>query len=395
MANAHYNHGNTLQSLGRLEEAAAAYRHALARQPGHALALYDLARLRWRQGDANFDAELLQASAAEPASAIAPGLHGQLLWRAGRLEQAAQVYARAIERAPQQAGLHDGLARCLVRLGRTEAGLLEHEHALALAPRDAALRIGHATSLLLAGRAAAAQEQAQAACDLAPDDQQALAVLGLAWRVLGDPREAVLNDVERFVEIHDLEAPPGFPDRAHFNAALALELQALHHDQVAPLDQTLRHGTQTYGDIFEQGHPLVDALKARITQAIDGYVSRLQHDATHAFLRRRSGGWRYTDSWSSRLSSGGFHTNHVHPHGWISSAYYVAVPDSTCDTQRCEGWLQFGEPDFDIGPSEAVRKRVQPRIGRLVLFPSMFWHGTTPFTEATQRLTIAFDVMPV
>jgi len=37
---------------------------------------------------------------------------------------------------------------------------------------------------------------------------------------------------------------------------------------------------------------------------------------------------------------------------------------------------------------------VQPRVGRLVLFPSMFWHGTTPFDDAQARLTIAFDAVP-
>ena len=56
--------------------------------------------------------------------------------------------------------------------------------------------------------------------------------------------------------------------------------------------------------------------------------------------------------------------------------------------------LQFGEPDFDCGLRDAVRMRVQPRPGRLVLFPSLFWHGTSPFSEQATRLTIAFDVMP-
>ena len=47
-----------------------------------------------------------------------------------------------------------------------------------------------------------------------------------------------------------------------------------------------------------------------------------------------------------------------------------------------------------MGPGNAVRRHVQPRAGRLVLFPSMFWHGTSPFQEPATRLTIAFDVMP-
>jgi hypothetical protein len=29
-----------------------------------------------------------------------------------------------------------------------------------------------------------------------------------------------------------------------------------------------------------------------------------------------------------------------------------------------------------------------------VLFPSLMWHGTTPFHDDAERLTIAFDVVP-
>jgi hypothetical protein len=38
---------------------------------------------------------------------------------------------------------------------------------------------------------------------------------------------------------------------------------------------------------------------------------------------------------------------------------------------------------------------VAPQPGRLVLFPSMLWHGTVPFSARAERLTIAFDVVPV
>jgi predicted 2-oxoglutarate/Fe(II)-dependent dioxygenase YbiX len=34
---------------------------------------------------------------------------------------------------------------------------------------------------------------------------------------------------------------------------------------------------------------------------------------------------------------------------------------------------------------------VQPKPGRLVLFPSTMWHGTQPFANG-ERLTVAFDM---
>ncbi|MDP1646790.1 MAG: tetratricopeptide repeat protein [Rubrivivax sp.] len=394
-ADAHYNHGNTLQSLGRLHEALQAYRSALARDAGHALAHYDLARLRWRLGHADFDAELRQAITTLPNAPQLPALLGHLLWRAERHADAAAAYREALRRAPQEPRLHDGLGRCLVRLGEVEPGLAAHRQAVTLAPDDAELHANFAASLLIARRGVTALGAAEAACRLAPHDQYALALLGLAWRMNGDPREAWLNDVSRFVRVCELPPPAGWVDMASFNIALAAELATLHGDRQPPIDQTLRHGTQTLGDIFEQSHPLVDALKARITEAVADYIATLPSDPAHPFLKRRGSGWRYADSWSSRLGRHGLHTDHVHPHGWVSSAYYVQVPASCADASRRDGWLRFGQPDIDTGLAGLVRREVAPAPGRLVLFPSMFWHGTTPLHDDAARLTIAFDVMPL
>ena len=95
-----------------------------------------------------------------------------------------------------------------------------------------------------------------------------------------------------------------------------------------------------------------------------------------------------------RLRDCGYHTNHVHPFGWISSCYYVALPDEIEDEAQQQGWIKFGEPSFDAGLGSAVRRTVKPALGRLVLFPSYMWHGTIPFRSLQHRTTIAFDLVP-
>ena len=67
--------------------------------------------------------------------------------------------------------------------------------------------------------------------------------------------------------------------------------------------------------------------------------------------------------------------NHLHPAGWISSAYYVSLPEATKAGDSQEGWIKFGEPRWTT-PKCGVEKVVQPKEGRLVLFPSYMWHGT-------------------
>ena len=160
------------------------------------------------------------------------------------------------------------------------------------------------------------------------------------------------------------------------------------------LNQSLRGGTQTADLLFGKGHVLVEKIRARIDEAVERYITEMHEDDRHPFLSRRGKGFRYSGSWSSRLRDCGFHVNHVHPLGWISSCYYVAVPKAVEDAGARQGWIKFGEPGLDVPLKDSIRRAIQPRPGRLVLFPSYMWHGTLPFHDAQPRTTIAFDVVP-
>jgi hypothetical protein len=95
-----------------------------------------------------------------------------------------------------------------------------------------------------------------------------------------------------------------------------------------------------------------------------------------------------------RLRTSGFHTNHVHPRGWVSSACYIELPDSMSDGSTQEGILTFGEPGILTAPTLRAEHFIRPRPGMLVLFPSYVWHGTVPFSSDRARLTVAFDAVP-
>ncbi len=399
VAEAHYNLGNTLQALGRGEEAMAAYRRALALQPLHALSLYDLAKLRWALGHDDFAAELEAAERAAPQSDVPPSLLGLLMLRAGRGEAAACAYRRAAALAPGHAAYADGLGQALSLLGQHEAACAAHRQAVALAPAQTAVLSNAARSLYAAGHAAEGLALAERACAAAPADQHALALLGTGWRLTGDPRADWLNDLDRCVGVVDIPPPPGWADIHSFNAALADELTRLHTDVQAPIDQTLRHGTQTRGNLFDLDLPLVQALKRQITQAISAWLATRPAEPGHPFLGRLpqpASAWHFTDSWSSRLRSAGFHTNHIHGHGWLSSCYYVATPPSALREGSRDGWIKFGEPDLPAPLRERLPpgRMEAPQPGRLALFPSYLWHGTTPFQDDAYRLTVAFDVVP-
>lgn len=87
--------------------------------------------------------------------------------------------------------------------------------------------------------------------------------------------------------------------------------------------------------------------------------------------------------------------NHVHPDGWISSCYYISVPEETSTDSDKAGWIKFAEPPFKTSPPTPPDKWIQPEAGLLVLFPSFLWHGTQPIHDGSVRVTAPFDVVPV
>jgi uncharacterized protein (TIGR02466 family) len=99
-----------------------------------------------------------------------------------------------------------------------------------------------------------------------------------------------------------------------------------------------------------------------------------------------------TGCWSVRLGKEGYHVNHVHSEGWISSAYYAELPAEVADTEAKSGWIKFGEPRFEV-PGATAGKFVQPQVGMLVLFPSYMWHGTMPIHGDEPRMTVAYDAV--
>jgi hypothetical protein len=211
--------------------------------------------------------------------------------------------------------------------------------------------------------------------------------------VLGNPEYARLYDYDAFVRPYDLEPHAGWSSIEAFHADLVPILEARHRFETHPLDQSLRGGTQTARSLLVDPDPVIQAFIRAIAAPIEAYRATMGLDPTHPLRARNRGDTRLVGCWSVRLRRGGYHVNHVHPEGWISSAYYVSVPPEVSDATLRSGWIKFGEPRFPV-PGATAERFVQPRPGRLVLFPSYMWHGTTPITGDTPRMTIAFDAVP-
>jgi predicted Zn-dependent protease len=384
-----------LQRRGRFAEAKVALRSAVASNPLDMEAHLQLNELIYRQGhDAEFLASYDEASALRPEASAPLVAKGRFLLKRGDAAQAYAYFDRALARSAADLGALLGQAQALEALARPDEAARGYARALAVAPDSTAVLIDNAGFLLRVGESDRATVLATRAAQAQPDSQEALALLTLCYRAIGDAREQDLADPDAVVGVFDLDAPAGFADMAAFNRELAAYLASRHGDVREHFTQTLRGGTRLYGGVFDHGHTLADRLRPLIDQAIVRYI--LAFDATTpAPLRdRRTDGFAYVSSWSSQLVGQGHHVNHIHPEGWISAVYYVATPEACDDETARQGWLKFGEPSAEFGLRFAPRRLVRPRPGRLVLFPSYLWHGTTPFASDQSRMTIAFDVAP-
>lgn len=226
-----------------------------------------------------------------------------------------------------------------------------------------------------------------------PNAQHWLAHEFVALRMLGQTSE--LLDVDRYVRAYDLTPPDGFDSIEAFNASFVETLQQLHCFSARPLNQSLRgQGTQTTRSLTSYDHPVIQAYINALERPIQQYLDEIGRDPAHPTSARNQGTYSFAGMWSVRLRGRGFHESHVHPEGWISSAYYVAVPPGTDQSPDRAGWIGFGAPPYEVPSGASELKWIAPKPGRVVLFPSFMWHGTKPIKDDAERITAPFDLIP-
>ena len=368
---------------GRIDDAIAALDAVVLGNPLWLEGQATLARLRWLTGDRGaFAAGYRRALAAMPASEVLWLELIRLLIEVKRYADAMAVISEARGAIDTPDILAPLEAVCASELGETtQADRLF----AALGDRaDIATVERHLRHLLRTGRPDAASALAQPW--LGQDqDHRIWPYVSLAWRLTGNDRIEWLEGDPALIGVIDMDVA----DRL---ASLADRLRALHNTASAPLGQSVRGGTQTDGPLFAREQPEIRVLRAAVVDAVARHIDRIgAHDAAHPVRRHVGRRFRFAGSWSVRLTGAGHHSNHIHPQGWFSSALYISLPPQEAMGPEPGGWLQLGAPPSELGLDLQAYRTIEPRPGRLILFPSTMWHGTVPFMSG-ERLTVAFDV---
>lgn len=393
-AEAYYLAGAAYYDAGQTNAAIRHYQTALERKPHYIDAHDALNKALWEHGRrSEFMASFNSAVSAMPDVLELRLRQVHFLILSGELDAAEQRLEACLSEFGDNARIYAELANVKKQQDADFDAMPLYQKAYELKPGDHSVAKSHSRGLIAEQRYTEAKDVLSAMqVDQDSFDQECLAFLAACNSHLDPAVAAKVNDYEGLVQIYDLTPPHGYASMDDFNTAVLNALQPLHRTDTAPLEQTLVRGTQTHGMLFNSTQPEIKQLEAALKGHIRQYIQHLRASGPEEMRSRASADFEFSGAWSVQLSDEGYHVDHVHSAGWISSVYYVEVPDDL-DDENHEGWLKFGDVSFDPG-NTGPHRYVKPVQGRLVLFPSYMMHGTVPIREGKRRTTVAFDVVP-
>lgn len=392
-----FNLGCVYYELGKQESAEKYLKLAIEINPEYVEAHDTLNKLYWENSKESYFTQSFVSSLKKlPSSETLWYAYAANLMLAKRNQQAEEVLLSAMSTIGKRATFLHALGTLKFQNKDYEDANQLLKQSVDLDPDNIRYQIDVANLLIRQEDYKTALKHLEHAHKVGPLNQEVWAYKGICWRLLNDERYHWLTNFDLFVDAEILTPPPHYDNLEHFLTELRRELVELHISTQQPLDQSVQGGTQTIGNLLLNPSNAIKDYKNALWQRIERFLNRLPEDPTHPFLNRNTRKFAISGSWSVSLTTGGFHTNHVHPDGWLSGPTYVTVPStmSAKDPQK-SGWVKFGETSLELGERENIGKELCPQEGLSVLFPSYMWHGTYPLQSDDKRMTAPCDISPI
>ena len=353
-AEAHSNLGVTLKRLGRLDEAEASLRQAIAQKPGYAEAHNNL---------------------------------GNTLKELGRFDESEASLRQAITLKPDYAEAHSNLGVTLNQLGRFDESLVSLRQAIDLKPDYIKAHINLLQYLYLL-------------------DKESLFVAELDYLINQDEANAVTGSLTCRSELkYGLEKPNLFC-REPLKYVLHIDLNSqydfeeifvekarsiLNENKISNRKQSLLvNGYQTSGNLFDIENSFTEKIQKAIRLEIEKY--RINFKNSEEGLIKKWPTEYSLYGWLISMKSGGELQPHIHDLGWLSGTIYINVPlKSKADSGNLV--ISLGEEKDATDTRMNVEKIINVVSGSLVLFPASLTHCTIPFEAEEERIVLAFDVM--
>ena len=154
----------------------------------------------------------------------------------------------------------------------------------------------------------------------------------------------------------------------------------------------LVNGVQSSGDLFLHNFHSVNLIKEIINDYVNAYRTKFSNKKEQLIMNFPKN--YKTIGWIVIMKSGGNLAPHMHKEGWLSGSIYLQIPKKKLSN---DGNIEIGLHGGEY-PSDG--KKYPSRIvdinkGNIVMFPSSLFHSTLPFKSKKNRVTLAFDVVPL
>lgn len=239
---------------GNLQEAVSLYQEILRLDPRHAMTLYQFGHAARQMGRLEAAADLIGRAIERESGS--PAYHndlGNVLCELGRFEEAAVSFARAVKLQPDLALAHFNLASAFQRQGKNEEALQSYAKAVQYRPENVEAHNNLGLAALALGRLDEAEAAFTAALDHCPSFAEAHCNLGMMFYERGRVAEALA------CFRHAVALQPTLAE-AHNGLGCALERRGELEAAEASFHQALSHRP----DYAEAHHNLAAALREQV-----------------------------------------------------------------------------------------------------------------------------------
>ena len=415
---AHYNLGNAQRSLKKFDDAEASYKKVIILKPDFADVHNNLGNIFFLLGKfEEAEASYKKAIQFEQNHMDAYNSLGVALHSLSKMEEAEVSYRKAIELNPNYIETYCNLGILLTELNRLDEAEIIANKAIEINPN-------YENALLVRGNALFKKKFFKLALkdfNACSSNKSKVLVL-LSLYNLGRTKE-VYEKIEKYLELDNLNigvaAFSSFIthkekkvtahkfcnnpiDFIHFsnlskhinnsNSFITSLIDELKNIKTRwqPSSKTTIKGFQSVVNLFENSPKKLEELKSIIMNELDSYYSKFKDDVCY-FIQK----WptkKNLHGWHVILKQQGYQKPHIHVGGWLSGVIYLKVVPHQ---NRNEGAIELslnGEQYFDVNSKKLIHV---PKGGDIILFPSSLHHRTIPFTSDEDRISIAFDLMPM
>ena len=343
--------GVALKELGRLDEAEASYRKAIALKPDYIEAHFNL---------------------------------GNTLKKLDKLSEAEESYSHAIDLQPDFVPALMNRWELLFNRGEFETALKDADCC-----NNQISRLRSLESLYALGRN---EEIFQRIADQSGLDNENLHVAAFAAFIAAVEKKnsahGFCNNPLDFIHISNVSAHHENPDI--FIVDVIEELRNIRTEW-EPENKSTYKGFQTPSGInlFAAPSGNVAQLKSIIVAELVRFYEKSQNESC-SYIQK----WprqKNFHGWHVILKQQGHQTPHIHVDGWLSGVVYLQVVPSL---DKNEGAIEFGLNSPNYSADGLPTTVHQPAAGDIVFFPSSLHHRTIPFSTDTERIVVAFDLMP-